>query len=51
MPTISKPKPGAKNPIDITSQDKQRFDDLLAEVELSNRRAWGDLVALKHELK
>jgi regulator of nucleoside diphosphate kinase len=40
-----------KRPIVITSQDKQRLDDLLAVVAVSNQRARGDLDALVEELK
>jgi regulator of nucleoside diphosphate kinase len=39
-----------KNPIHITSQDKQRLEDLLAEVEVSDPRKHGDLNALREEL-
>ena len=39
-----------KRPIYITSQDKQRLEDLLAEVAVSNPRARGDLNALVEEL-
>jgi regulator of nucleoside diphosphate kinase len=39
-----------KRPICITSQDKQRLEDLLAEVAVSNPRARGDLNALVEEL-
>jgi regulator of nucleoside diphosphate kinase len=38
-------------PIYITSQDKQRLEDLLAEVAVSNPRARGDLNALVEELQ
>jgi regulator of nucleoside diphosphate kinase len=40
-----------KRPIVITSQDKQRLDDVLAVVALSDKRARGDLNALVEELK
>ena len=40
-----------KRPIAITSQDKQRLDDLLAVVAVSDQRARGDLNALVEELK
>ena len=39
-----------KRPIYITSQDKQRLEDLPAEVAVSNPRARGDLNALVEEL-
>lgn len=39
-----------KRPIYITSQDKQRLEDLLAEVAVSNPRTRGDLIALVEEL-
>jgi regulator of nucleoside diphosphate kinase len=39
-----------KNSIHVTSQDKQRLEDLLAEVEVSNPRKQGDLKALVEEL-
>ncbi|MEP6809253.1 MAG: nucleoside diphosphate kinase regulator [Chthoniobacterales bacterium] len=54
MPTISKPAASltsTKSPIHITSQDKQRLDDLLAEVDASNSRSRGDLLALTQELE
>ena len=38
-------------PIHITSQDKQRLEDLLAEVAVSHPRKRGDLNALLEELK
>ena len=41
---------GIKNPIYITSQDKQRLEDLLMEVEASDPRKHGDLKALTEEL-
>jgi regulator of nucleoside diphosphate kinase len=41
---------GMKNPIHITTQDKQRLEDLLIEVEASDPRKHGDLKALKEEL-
>jgi regulator of nucleoside diphosphate kinase len=40
-----------KRPIYITSHDKQRLDDLLAEVAVSNPRGRGDLNALVEELQ
>jgi regulator of nucleoside diphosphate kinase len=43
-------KDGIKNPIYITSQDKQRLEDLLMEVEASDLRKHGDLKALTEEL-
>jgi regulator of nucleoside diphosphate kinase len=42
---------GAKNPIYVTSQDKQRLEDLLLEVEASDPRKQGDLIALTEELR
>jgi regulator of nucleoside diphosphate kinase len=39
-----------KNPIYVTSQDKQRLEDLLMEVEASDPRKHGDLKALTEEL-
>jgi len=41
---------GIKNPIYVTSQDKQRLEDLLIEVEVSDPRKHGDLKALTEEL-
>jgi regulator of nucleoside diphosphate kinase len=41
---------GIKNPIYVTTQDKQRLEDLLMEVEASDRRKHGDLKALSKEL-
>lgn len=41
---------GIKNPIHVTSQDKQRLEDLLMEVEASDPRKHGDLKALMEEL-
>jgi len=41
---------GITNPIYITSQDKQRLEDLLMEVEASDPRKHGDLKALTEEL-
>ena len=41
---------GIKNPIYVTSQDKQRLEDLLMEVEASDPRKHGDLKALTEEL-
>src|SRR5438309_11833061 len=40
-----------KNPIYVTSQDKQRLEDLLMEVEVSDPRKNGDLKALTEELR
>src|ERR1041384_5248178 len=40
-----------KNPIHITSQDKRRLEDLLAEVAVSDPRKHGDLDALLKELR
>ena len=40
-----------KNAIHVTSQDKQRLEDLLAEVEVSYPRKQGDLKALVEELR
>ena len=40
-----------KNAIHVTSQDKQRLEDLLAEVEVSDPRKQGDLKALVEELR
>ena len=39
------------NPIYVTSQDKQRLEDLLMEVEVSDPRKHGDLKALTEELR
>ena len=39
------------NPIYVTSQDKQRLEDLLMEVEASDPRKIGDLKALTEELR
>ena len=39
-----------KNPIYVTSQDKQRLEDLLMEVQVSDPRKHGDLKALTEEL-
>ena len=39
-----------KNPIYVTSQDRQRLEDLLMEVEASDPRRHGDLKALTEEL-
>lgn len=39
-----------RNPIYVTSQDKQRLEDLLREVEASDSRKHGDLKALMEEL-
>ena len=41
---------GINNPIYVTSQDKQRLEDLLMEVEASDPRKHGDLKALTEEL-
>ena len=41
---------GIKNPIYVTSQDKQRLEDLIMEVEASDPRKRGDLEALTEEL-
>ena len=41
---------GIKNPIYITSQDRQRLENLLMEVETSAPRKHGDLKALTEEL-
>jgi regulator of nucleoside diphosphate kinase len=41
----------ARNPIHITSRDKQLLEDLLAEVKASNGRWRGDLKALEDELQ
>ena len=41
---------GINNPIYVTTQDKQRLEDLLMEVEASDPRRHGDLKALTHEL-
>src|ERR1043166_3499231 len=41
---------GITNPIYITSQDKERLEDLLMEVEASNPRKHGELKALTEEL-
>jgi regulator of nucleoside diphosphate kinase len=41
---------GIKNPIYVTSQDKQRLEDLLMEVEASDPRKHGDVKALTEEL-
>ncbi len=40
-----------KNPIRITTQDKQRLEDLLLEVQASDPRKHGDLKALTKELR
>ena len=42
---------GIKNPIYVTSQDKQRLEDLLVEVEASDPRTHGDLKGLMEELR
>lgn len=41
---------GVKSPIFVTSQDKQRLEDLFMEVEASDPRKHGDLKALTKEL-
>jgi regulator of nucleoside diphosphate kinase len=55
MLTITKPnRPLSRStirPIHITSQDKQRLEDLLAQVAVSHPRKRGDLNALLEELK
>ncbi len=55
MTTISEPSNSVnhsmKNPIHITSQDKQRLEDLLEEVAVSDSRKHGDLKALSQELQ
>jgi regulator of nucleoside diphosphate kinase len=55
MLTISKPNPhltrSTARPIHITSQDKERLEDLLAEVAVSDPRKHGDLNALREELQ
>jgi len=42
---------GIKNPIHITTQNKQRLEDLLVEVQASDPRKHGDLKALTQELR
>ena len=42
---------GVKNPIYVTSQDKQRLEDLLLEVKASDPRSHGDQKALTEELR
>jgi regulator of nucleoside diphosphate kinase len=42
---------GIKNPIHITTHDKQRLEDLLVEVQASDPRKHGDLKALTQELR
>lgn len=42
---------GIKNPIHITTQDKQRLEDLLVEVQASDPRKHGDLKAVTQELR
>jgi regulator of nucleoside diphosphate kinase len=42
---------GIKNPIYVTSQDKQRLEELVMEVEASDPRKHGDLKALTEELR
>ena len=55
MLTLSKPKThptgSTLRPIHITSQDKERLEDLLAEVTGSDRRMHGELNALREELQ
>ena len=41
---------GIKNPIHITTQDKQRLEDLLSEVQACDPRKRGDLNGLLEEL-
>ena len=42
---------GIKNPIHITTQDKQRLEDVLVEVQASDPRKHGDLKGLSQELR
>jgi regulator of nucleoside diphosphate kinase len=42
---------GIKNPIYVTTQDKQRLEDLVMGVEASDPRKHGDLKALTEELQ
>jgi len=42
---------GITNPIHITTQNKQRLEDLLVEVQASDPRKHGDLKALTQELR
>ena len=55
MLTISKPNSSPARltvrPIHITSQDKDRLEDVLAEVAVSDSRKRGDLNALLEELQ
>ena len=55
MLTISKPNTRLRRstirPIHITSQDKERLEDLLAEVAVSDPRKQGELNALLDELQ
>jgi regulator of nucleoside diphosphate kinase len=55
MLTISKPNAGLTRstirPIYITSQDKERLENLLAEVAVSDSRKHGELDALLEELR
>jgi regulator of nucleoside diphosphate kinase len=55
MFTTSKPNSSrtrsAVRPIHITSQDKERLEDVLAEVAVSDSRKHGDLNALREELQ
>ena len=48
---LSQDNDGIKNHIYVTSQDKQRLEDLLMEIELSDPRKHGDLKALTQELR
>lgn len=54
MLTIPKPKTplirSTARPIHITTKDKERLEDLLAEVAVSDPRKRGDLNALREEL-
>jgi regulator of nucleoside diphosphate kinase len=55
MLTISKPNSSrtssSRRPIHITSQDKERLEDLLAEVSMSDLRRHGDLNGVRKELE
>jgi len=55
MFTVSKPKSrlsrSTLRPIHITSHDRERLEDLLAEVSVSDPRDQGDFSALRDELK
>ncbi len=44
-------KHSTMRPIHITSQDKERLEDVLAEVAVSDPRKHGDLKALRQELE